>query len=63
MFPEKYKTNAGKFQLPSYSSKELGKHHFFELLCWNPQAIKAVAVLWNGRPNLSLVDLYNFVAE
>ena len=41
----------------------LSDHHFFELLEWNPQAIKNAAILWKDRPNLTLVQLYQKVVE
>ena len=54
IFPEKYKHKKIDY-------KKLGEHHFFELLDWNPKAIKATAVLWTTKRDLTLVDLYNLI--
>lgn len=63
VFPEEYQKPDGSLIDPKYFSHDLGKHHLFTLLDRNAHAIKATAVFWNGRPNLTLVDLYHFVAE
>ena len=54
--PEQYKDP--KRKKPVCKASNLGEHHFFELLQWNPQAIKTTAILWKGNPNLTLVGLY-----
>jgi len=41
----------------------LGEHHFFELLDYNPQAIKVAAALWSTKRDLTFVDLYNLMVE
>ena len=46
-----------------YKLQEMGHHHFFELLGWNPQAIILTALLWKENPNLTLVNLYKMIVE
>ena len=46
-----------------YTIGRLGEHHFFQLLSWNPQAIKTTAILWRGSPRMTLVNLYQMIVE
>ena len=48
---------------PKYKVQEMGHHHFFELLEWNPQAIILTALLWKENPSLMLVNLYKMTVE
>ena len=44
----------------NYSQSRLGEHHLFELLDWNPQAIKNTASLLNS---MTLPNLYFLIVE
>ena len=39
------------------------RSNFFELLGWNPQSIILTAKLWKQKSDLTLTDLYKFIAE
>ncbi len=41
----------------------LGQHHLFELLGWNPQAIILMALLWKSARNLRLNELYHMIVK
>ena len=62
LFPEKFRIGK-KICRPRYTVNKLGEHHLFELLQWNPQAIKTTATMWKGRPNQTLVELYQQLVD
>ena len=61
LFPDVYTELKGK--LPNYTYSNLGKHHLFQLLDYNPLAIRTTAMLWKGYKSFKLVTLYNMIAK
>ena len=58
LFEEPYRDKKGKKIMPKYTMSNLGAHHLFQLLDYNPQAIKTAALIWRGHDHMSLVKLY-----
>ena len=64
LFPELYRDPKTRKRLtPTCSAASLEEHHFFQLLSWNPSAIKATALLWKQNQKMTLVDLYKILVE
>ena len=62
IFESQYRDPIKKKKIvPVYSSTNLGEHHLFQLLGYNPQAIKTTAILWKGSENFTLVGLYQMI--
>jgi len=59
LFPHVYKDK----KRVTYHKEKLGEHHLFELLDWNPQAIKNTADLWLSRSSMTLEGLYHLLVE
>jgi hypothetical protein len=50
-----------KMQPDSKAVKNIGDHHLFELLAYNPKAIKTAALLYKENKNINLATLYQMI--